>query len=133
MYVPLFFSPAQVTNLSVLARNPIETNKIDVHGLRPREAFDRIERAIVKAVDERKTVIRVIVGKGLHSVNQQPTLKPAVQREMQRYVFHQHLIPSTLSQHILTSRLHIPCEVDSRNPGILNITLPTLPSSSGAS
>lgn len=62
------------------------SNKIDVHGLRPREALDRIERTIVKASSEGKTVVRVIVGKGLHSVNQQPTLKPAVQREMQRLV-----------------------------------------------
>ncbi|KAF9527274.1 hypothetical protein CPB83DRAFT_856279 [Crepidotus variabilis] len=87
------------------ARNTLDiSNKIDVHGLRPREAFDRIERAIVKASTEGKSVIRVIVGKGLHSVNQIPTLKPAVMREMQR--------------------LQFPCEVDERNPGVLNITIP---------
>jgi len=69
------------------ARNPVvQSNKIDVHGLRPREAFDRIERAIVKANQEKRSQVFVIVGKGLHSVNQQPTLKPAVLREMQRYV-----------------------------------------------
>lgn len=58
-----------------------------MHGLRPREAFDRIERAIVKAHEEKRTTVRVIVGKGLHSANQKPTLKPAVLREMQRFVF----------------------------------------------
>jgi len=69
------------------ARNPVvQSHKIDVHGLRPREAFDRIERAIVKANQEKRSQVVVIVGKGLHSVNQQPTLKPAVMREMQRYV-----------------------------------------------
>ncbi|KDR75065.1 hypothetical protein GALMADRAFT_211384 [Galerina marginata CBS 339.88] len=69
------------------ARNPLaKSSEIDVHGLRPREAFDRIERAIVKASEEKRTTVRVIVGKGLHSVNQKPTLKPTVQREMQRYV-----------------------------------------------
>ncbi|KAJ3508704.1 hypothetical protein NLJ89_g5612 [Agrocybe chaxingu] len=71
------------------SRNTLEiSNKIDVHGLRPREAFDRIERAIIQASKERKSVVRVIVGKGLHSVNKQPTLKPAVLRELQRRVLH---------------------------------------------
>lgn len=65
----------------------MQSHRIDVHGLRPREAFDRIERAIVKANQEKRSQVLVIVGKGLHSVNQQPTLKPAVMREMQRYVF----------------------------------------------
>ncbi|KIM45399.1 hypothetical protein M413DRAFT_442071 [Hebeloma cylindrosporum] len=88
-----------------VARNPVvQSNKIDVHGLRPREAFDRIERAIVKANQEKRTHVVVIVGKGLHSVNQQPTLKPAVMREMQR--------------------LGIKCEVNTRNPGQLIISLP---------
>ncbi|PPQ98212.1 hypothetical protein CVT26_003463 [Gymnopilus dilepis] len=89
-----------------VARNPLATSsEIDVHGLRPREAFDRIERAIVKAHDEKRTTLRVIVGKGLHSVNQKPTLKPAVLREMQRQ--------------------GIPCDVDVRNPGVLIVRLPT--------
>ena len=65
----------------------MQSHRIDVHGLRPREAFDRIERAIVKANQEKRSQVLVIVGKGLHSVNQQPTLKPAVMREMQRCVF----------------------------------------------
>jgi len=87
------------------ARNTVEiSNKIDVHGLRPREAFDRIERTILKASNEGKSSVRVVVGKGLHSVNQQPTLKPAVQREMQR--------------------LGLICEVDPRNHGVLNISIP---------
>jgi DNA-nicking Smr family endonuclease len=87
------------------ARNTVEiSDKIDVHGLRPREAFDRIERTIIKASCEGKSIVRVIVGKGLHSVNRQPTLKPAVQREMQR--------------------LGLTCEVDPRNPGILNVSIP---------
>lgn len=76
-----------LTLVTFEALNTVEiSDKIDVHGLRPREAFDRIERTIVKASSEGKSVVRVIVGKGLHSMNQQPTLKPAVQREMQRFV-----------------------------------------------
>lgn len=87
------------------ARNPqAQSNKIDVHGLRPREAFDRIERGIVQANKEKWTTVYVIVGKGLHSANQEPVLKPAVIRELQR--------------------LKIPCEVNPRNPGQLIITLP---------
>ncbi|CAA7261769.1 unnamed protein product [Cyclocybe aegerita] len=93
------------------SRNTLEiSNKIDVHGLRPREAFDRIERAIIQASKEGKSVVRVIVGKGLHSANKQPTLKPAVLRELQRQ--------------------KIPCEIDPRNPGVLNITLPPTSSTS---
>ncbi|KAF9484415.1 hypothetical protein BDN70DRAFT_872412 [Pholiota conissans] len=87
------------------ALNPLgQSHKIDVHGLRPREAFDRIERAIVRANEEKRTTVVVIVGKGLHSVNQQPTLKPVVMREMQR--------------------LKIKCEINPRNAGQLIITLP---------
>ncbi|KAF8973011.1 hypothetical protein BDZ97DRAFT_1912609 [Flammula alnicola] len=89
-----------------VSRNPVaQSHKIDVHGLRPREAFDRIERAIVQANQEMRSIVHVIVGKGLHSINQQPTLKPAVLREMQRLKFK--------------------CEVNPRNPGQLIITLPT--------
>ncbi|KAH9485001.1 Smr domain-containing protein [Psilocybe cubensis] len=88
-----------------VARNTLtKSNEIDVHGLRPREAFDRVERAIIKANEEKRTTVRVIVGKGKHSIDQRPTLKPAVQREMQR--------------------LGIKCEVDARNQGVLIVSLP---------
>jgi len=101
-------------------------DKIDVHGLRPREAFDRIERAIVKASGEGKTLIRVIVGKGLHSVNQTAVLKPAVLREMQRSFL---TFSYMFSDECLTFgfRLGLSCEVDSRNPGVLIVTLPKIP------
>ncbi|PPQ93799.1 hypothetical protein CVT25_013508 [Psilocybe cyanescens] len=92
-----------------VARNTLtKSNEIDVHGLRPREAFDRVERAIIKASEERRMTVRVIVGKGKHSVDQRPTLKPAVQREMQR--------------------LGIKCDVDLRNQGVLIVSLPPQPS-----
>ncbi|KAF5322604.1 hypothetical protein D9619_001345 [Psilocybe cf. subviscida] len=95
-----------------VARNLLPSpTKIDVHGLRPREAFERIDRAIIQANKDGKRSVTVIVGKGLHSVNQQPTLKPAVFREMQR--------------------LKLAVIVNPRNEGQLIITLPPAPAPGG--
>jgi len=66
------------------------TNKIDVHGLRSREAFDRVERALLKVIEQGKSSLRIIVGRGLHSAGGQPVLKNTVQREMLRYVAFLH-------------------------------------------
>ncbi|KAF9050037.1 hypothetical protein BJ165DRAFT_1455956 [Panaeolus papilionaceus] len=95
------------------ARNALQVStKIDVHGLRPREAFDRAERALLDAVNQKRTSLRIIVGKGNHSVNNQPTLKPTLLRELGRLGFH--------------------CEVDSRNAGVLIVTIPQAGTSSNA-
>ncbi|KAF8160663.1 hypothetical protein B0H34DRAFT_672810 [Crassisporium funariophilum] len=87
------------------ARNPLERcSKIDLHGLRPREAFVRTERALVKAIKEGRKTVRIIVGKGNHSVNGQAVLKQTIHRDIVRNGFQ--------------------CEVDARNPGQLIVTLP---------
>ena len=71
-----------------LARNPVERSyKIDLHGLRPREAFVRAERALVKAMKEGRKHVQLIVGQGKHSINGKPVLKKAVQTEILRFWF----------------------------------------------
>jgi len=59
---------------------------IDVHGLRPAEAIDRTERALSDAIAKGMSTLRVIVGKGLHSVGGQPVLKDAIKRNMEKWV-----------------------------------------------
>lgn len=59
---------------------------IDVHGLRPTEAVDKTERALSQAIDNGHTTLRVIVGKGIHSVGGQPVLKKVITETMERYV-----------------------------------------------
>jgi len=90
------------------ARNPLERNsRIDLHGLRPREAFVRAERAMVKAIKEGRKTLYLIVGQGKHSINGKPVLKKTVQNEIKRNGFS--------------------CDVDERNPGVLVVTLPPPP------
>jgi hypothetical protein len=70
------------------ARNPLERNsRIDLHGLRPREAFVRAERALVKAIKEGRKSLYLIVGQGRHSINGKPVLKKTVQNEIIRFGF----------------------------------------------
>lgn len=61
---------------------------IDVHGLRPGEAIEKTESALRMALERGQGSLRVIVGKGLHSVNGRAILKAVVQREMERFVSH---------------------------------------------
>jgi len=90
------------------SRNPSErSSRIDLHGLRPREAFVRAERALVKAIKEGRQTMYLIVGQGKHSVNGKAVLKRTVQNEIIRNGFR--------------------CEVDERNPGVLVVALPPPP------
>ncbi|EFI28101.1 hypothetical protein CC1G_14128 [Coprinopsis cinerea okayama7 len=77
---------------------------IDVHGLRPSEALEKTEKALLELLKSGHSTLRVIVGKGLHSVNGQPVLKGAITAAMQRQ--------------------KIPCEVDPKNTGVLIVELP---------
>jgi hypothetical protein len=68
------------------ARNPLERNsRIDLHGLRPREAFVRAERALVKAIKEGRKTMYLIVGQGKHSIDGKPVLKRTVQNEIIKF------------------------------------------------
>ena len=70
------------------ACNPYERiGRIDLHGLRPREAFVRAERALVKAITEGRKTLYLIVGQGKHSINGKPVLKKTVQNEIIRFGF----------------------------------------------
>lgn len=73
----------------LLALNELGPRKgqgtIDVHGLRPGEAIDRVERALSQAIEDGLSTLKVIVGKGLHSAGGQPVLKGVVKQGLERY------------------------------------------------
>jgi DNA-nicking Smr family endonuclease len=64
----------------------MKTREVDLHGLRVREALSRLQKALRDMLLEDATKLRVIVGKGNHSVNKVPVLRMAVIKEMQKYV-----------------------------------------------
>ncbi|KAF6761253.1 hypothetical protein DFP72DRAFT_35594 [Ephemerocybe angulata] len=80
-------------------------NTIDVHGLRPGEAIDRTERALADAMENGVTTLKVIVGKGLHSIGGQPVLKNVVKQSLERQ--------------------KIECKIDPKNTGVLLLTVPS--------
>ena len=59
-----------------------------MHGLRVPEALRRVEHALRDMLLQNATDLRVIVGRGNHSVNKIPVLKMAVLKAMPRYVWH---------------------------------------------
>jgi DNA-nicking Smr family endonuclease len=65
----------------------MKVREIDVHGLRVREALLRVERALRDMLLHGDKDLRVIVGKGKHSVNKIPVLKMAVLKAMRRYIY----------------------------------------------
>jgi len=83
----------------------VKAREIDVHGLRVREALLRVEQALRDMLLQSATNLRVIVGRGNHSVNKIPVLKMAVLKAMRRH--------------------GISAQVDSSNPGVVIITLPS--------
>ena len=75
-----------------LQRSPHE---IDVHRLTAPEALVQVKRGIRFALIQDAPQLRVICGKGLHSVNQTPVLKKAIVDEMKKcVVFVPHIICS---------------------------------------
>ena len=64
----------------------VKAREIDVHGLRVREALLRVEQALRDMLLQSATNLRVIVGRGNHSVNKIPVLKMAVLKAMRRYI-----------------------------------------------
>ena len=84
-FFSLFF-PVLFTQSDSLGNNPLERcHKIDLHGLRPREAFPRAERALVKAIKEGRQRLYLIVGQGHHSINKVPVLKQTVQTQIIKF------------------------------------------------
>jgi len=82
----------------------MKTQEIDLHGLRVGEALSRLEKALRDMLLQDATKLRVIVGKGKHSVNKVPVLKRAVMEEMEKY--------------------KIPTAIDPSNAGVLIIRPP---------
>lgn len=83
---------------------PEDEYTIDVHRLKPMEATRRTEIAIRDALVAGATRLRVICGRGNHSKGGIPVLKLALIGAMEQH--------------------RIETEVDSNNPGVLNIKLP---------
>ncbi|KAL0577035.1 hypothetical protein V5O48_004969 [Marasmius crinis-equi] len=88
-----------------LAKNTeaLQGDEIDVHGLLVEEAVEATEVAFRKILREGKDTLRVIVGKGNHSKDGTPKLKPAVTTAMKKHGFQ--------------------CTVDPRNAGVLLLAL----------
>ncbi|KAF8210176.1 hypothetical protein K438DRAFT_1809119 [Mycena galopus ATCC 62051] len=87
------------------AHNPFNKDtEIDVHGLFIAEAVKKVETALEAAILNGRRELRVIVGRGRHSKNG-PKLRPAVMGEMQRQ--------------------GISCRIETVNPGVLVVTVPS--------
>ncbi|KAF8070701.1 hypothetical protein FPV67DRAFT_1038074 [Lyophyllum atratum] len=95
-------SPVHVPAARNASQKP---DTVDVHGLRVAEAIRMTEKALRDALTFGYPVVRVIVGKGLHSVNNIPILKETLMRTMNGH--------------------RIPCKVDPNNSGVLILTLPS--------
>ncbi|KAG1890301.1 hypothetical protein F4604DRAFT_657854 [Suillus subluteus] len=59
--------------------NQNRRNEVDLHGLYVSEARSYFDIAVQKAFDRKESSLRVIVGKGNHSDNNIPKIKPAIQ------------------------------------------------------
>ncbi|PCH36144.1 hypothetical protein WOLCODRAFT_126773 [Wolfiporia cocos MD-104 SS10] len=80
---------------------------VDVHRLKAKEAIARVEQALYTAMQSGANELRVITGRGNHSVGRVPILKLAITKHMQD--------------------LHIPVVPDANNPGVLLIRPPAKP------
>ncbi|EPQ56943.1 hypothetical protein GLOTRDRAFT_137404 [Gloeophyllum trabeum ATCC 11539] len=89
-----------------LAHNqtPLPTRTIDVHRLRVPEAVRETEKAVREALVTDAREVRVITGRGNHSVNKMPVLKMALLKHLQSN--------------------HFPTRVDPSNPGVLIVDIP---------
>ncbi|TFK53722.1 hypothetical protein OE88DRAFT_1273703 [Heliocybe sulcata] len=89
-----------------LAHNQTQasTRTIDVHRLRVGEAIRETEKAIRDQLGDNGRELRVITGRGNHSVNRVPVLKVALLRHLQSIQF--------------------PARVDTNNPGVIIVSIP---------
>lgn len=94
----MFFSGAALSNLFQKRRN-----EVDLHGLYVAEARSYFDISLQGARDREESSLRVIVGKGNHSDNNTPKIKPAIQAH--------------------GKSLGLSVEVDPRNDGCLIVSL----------
>lgn len=67
------------------AHNPFpKLQEIDVHRLKVPEAVLEVKRALKEALEKGASELRIITGRGNHSQDKLPILRPAVQQELQR-------------------------------------------------
>ncbi|KAJ7725875.1 hypothetical protein DFH07DRAFT_853742 [Mycena maculata] len=78
---------------------------IDVHGLFVPEAIKKVETSLQAAILNGAKDLQVIVGRGLHSHDGRPKLRPAIIMEMQKQ--------------------SIACQIHPHNPGVLILTVPS--------
>ena len=96
-----------------------------MHGLRVREALLRVERALRDMLLQGAKDLRVIVGRGNHSPNKIPVLKMSVLKAMRRYIFPLSFDILLYLSAVRVGRHGIFAQVDSSNPGVVIITLPS--------
>ena len=96
--------------------------EIDVHRLTVDEAFVQVRKAIRDARGFGAQELRIIVGKGNHSKDKAPVLKPAIISELKKCDACHSFLTSLRFSHVY--RLHIDAAADSKNPGVLIVKLP---------
>ena len=79
--------------------HPEHLEQVDLHGLFVEEAKEKVESHISRCKRAKLKQFKVVVGKGLHSVNGVPKLKFAIQELVETY--------------------HLRCTIDERNAGCL--------------
>ncbi|GJE97746.1 hypothetical protein PsYK624_139670 [Phanerochaete sordida] len=85
------------------------SHEVDVHRLTSAEAITHVRKGLRQALIQESPELRVIVGKGLHSKNNQPVLKKAIMDE-------------------LKNKYRITATEDPKNAGVLIIKMPPPPS-----
>ncbi|KAG1813739.1 hypothetical protein EV424DRAFT_1416248, partial [Suillus variegatus] len=83
--------------------NQNRRNEVELHGLYVSEAESYFDISVQEAQDREESSLRVIVGKGIHSDNNIPKIKPAILAH--------------------AKSLGLPIEVDPRNEGCLIVSL----------
>lgn len=74
------FFEKEPKNRSGLKNYPAAQRELDLHGLTSSEAQSLAENFLVSAVRQRLRTVRLIVGKGLHSKDQQAVLPGVIEK-----------------------------------------------------
>jgi DNA-nicking Smr family endonuclease len=81
----------------------VKEDEIDLHGLQVKEAIERTEARLDACMREGRDHLVIIVGRGNHSVNNIPKIKPAVQSMLRKY------------------EAQLTAELDTPNPGCVTV------------
>ncbi|KAI0313383.1 hypothetical protein OF83DRAFT_538661 [Amylostereum chailletii] len=99
------------------------TGEIDLHGLRVKEAIEYTDRAIEGAQARGDHKVYLIVGKGLHSENKVPKIRPAIEKYLKRSVscIRFEYLPG--AELLLRHRCRLVAAPDPNNEGVLVVRL----------